>query len=190
MNCGHKTIKHAFANGEVWERCLLCGKTDTGKGKLEDLPMMKPSSKIFWNPEKSQPVKSIPYLVRKEGDIWDIPQTSSPFKARQWAYQGSGKAPYIVTRYDEKRDGAVTSDGWACACMNFTQHTPRTPCKHILNVKLLIGDVGKSDVKLANVDDKKLKAFEAWEREQAAKKKAPTAGVELKHFGATGRKFR
>ncbi len=49
----------------------------------------------------------------------------------------------------------------------------------------------KATAKIANVDQKKLAAFEKWEKGQAAKAgAAPTAGVKLNIFGATGRKFR
>jgi hypothetical protein len=135
--------------------------------------------------------------VRKEGDIWKLPRANSPLWTDQWAYQGSAKSPYIISKRPEGRaDGSTTVEGWACACPNFTRHTPRTDCKHILNVKLKegLGTVKKTAAKTANVDDKKLKAFEAWEREQAMLKAGnkPTAGAnaKLNLFGATTRKFR
>jgi len=138
-------------------------------------------------------VKPSPELVRKQGDIWVLNKANAPFNSKQWAYQGSAKTPYVITHYISKKDGATTEDGWACSCMSFTRNTPRTPCKHILNVMLKenVPGVNKASAKMANVDDEKLKAFQKWEREQAAKEKhKPTSGAELKHFGATGRKFR
>lgn len=130
--------------------------------------------------------------IRTVGEIWPLSNLSAPFQSTQWGYQGSAKVPYVITSYLTKRDGAVTGDGWACSCRSFTQNTPRTPCKHILNVMLKEGKTtNKTAVKLANVNDEKLKAFEKWEREQAAKKPVnPTAGAKLKYFGATGRRFR
>jgi hypothetical protein len=147
------------------------------------------------NPKPNYPVLSAPYQIRNEGDIWKLPKANSPMWTEQWGYQGSAKAPYIISKRDESRvDGSTTATGWACACPNFTRHTPRTPCKHILNVILKegLGAVKPVAAKLANVDDKKLKAFEKWEREQAARDAGnnPTSGVKLNLFGATTRKFR
>lgn len=143
------------------------------------------------------PVKPIspPYMVRKEGEIWQLPKANSPMWTTQWGYQGSAKTPYIISsKPEDTANGSTTKDGWACSCMNFTRHTPRTPCKHILNVQLKhgLGAVKQSTAKLASVDDAKMKAFEAWQREQAARKAGnkPTAGAKLNLFGATTRKFR
>lgn len=134
-------------------------------------------------------------IVRKQGDIWKLPLANAPFRSQQWAYQGSAKTPYVITHYDDKRDGAVTSEGWACSCMSFTRNVPRTPCKHILNVMLDegISSVKKSTAKLANVDDDKLAAFEKWQREEAqrkAKNEKVSGEAKLNLFGNTGRKFR
>jgi len=136
---------------------------------------------------------SKPTLVRKEGDIWKLPKASSPMWTEQWGYQGSSKTPYIISRRSEGINGFImTDDGWACSCPNFTRNTPRTPCKHILNIKLNEGIAAPKAAKLARVDDKTLAEFEKWQREQAAAKKpTPTAGdAKLNLFGATGRKFR
>jgi len=169
-------VSETYAGG----LCYSCGKEEKMVKGLN-----KHAEKLL-NPK--------PTLVRKEGDIWTLDQINAPFNSSQYAYQGSGKAPYVITCYASKRDGAVTSDGWACSCMNFTRHTPRTPCKHILNIMLKHGfTVTKhaAAVKLANVDEKKLAEFEKWQREQAATKKAvPTAGAALALFGVTTRKFR
>ena len=57
---------------------------------------------------------------------------------QQWAYQGSGRVPYIVSR---KRlmaaNGGFKKDEWACSCPAWTQNTPREHCKHIMKVMLL-----------------------------------------------------
>ena len=135
-----------------------------------------------------------PKLVRKEGDIWTLPKATSPMWTQQWCYQGSSKTPYVISHSVERVNGSTTSDGWACSCPNFTRNSPRTPCKHILNIRLKEGYVDlhvKAKAKLANVDAEKLKAFEAWEREQAAaKKQGPADKAKLNLFGSTGRKFR
>lgn len=137
---------------------------------------------------------------RQKGEIWTIDSALSPFGAKQWGYMGSAKDPYIVSQYKTKRDGSTTVDGWACGCMDFTRRTPRTHCKHILNVMLQEGlvpqGVGKNNVKaakaLAGVNDEQLEAFKKWQREQAeASEVKPEAGdASLNLFGSTGRKFR
>lgn len=203
--------------------CVVCKKKcwETYKGGVCSTcqpqgTLMKPKPKLFKNHlgiskeeyegygfgldsvpyQKAKPVsKPTPTLVRKQGDIWKLPKANAPFRSEQWAYQGSAKTPYVVTRYDDKRDGAVTEDGWACSCMSFTRNVPRTPCKHILNVMLKegIGTVQKATAKLANVDDKKMAEFERWQREEAARKKdkqAVSGEAKLNLFGNTGRKFR
>jgi hypothetical protein len=179
--------------------CYLCGKglfmpkkPMYGDGKVVPEWKLLPKS----NATLANPVNTLkPTLVRKEGDIWKLPKSSSPMWTQQWGYQGSAKAPYIISRRDEGHaNGSTTSDGWACSCMSFTRNTPRTPCKHILNVMLKygLGVVQKATAKMANVGDAKLKEFEEWQRQQAALKKGnvPTSGAKLNLFGATTRKFR
>ena len=135
-------------------------------------------------------------IIRKVGEIWELPSTSAPFNSRQWGYQGTAKTPYVITQYHSRVDGSTTSDGWACSCMNFTRHVPRTPCKHILNIMLKEGKTPSGvSVKAAKVSsmltDDDAAAFDQWKREQAEKKYIkPTAGNELALFGATGRRFR
>jgi len=119
-------------------------------------------------------------------------------QAEQWGYQGSAKAPYIITHYFSKVDGSTTQDGWACGCMSFTRNVPRTPCKHILNVMLQEGKKPSAlkskheDIAaLAGLGDADVDAFKKWQKEQAAAKEVkPVSGQELNLFGATGRKFR
>lgn len=133
-------------------------------------------------------------VKHSEGDIWDLPAVNAPFMSKQWGYQGSSSTPYIITRYQTKRDGAVTKDGWACSCMNFTRKTPRTECKHILKVMMQSGVKPTAEAKMAGVADDTLKAFQKWQREQAA---AGVAGVvavkepgKLNMFENKGRKIR
>lgn len=162
----------------------LLQKYNPVTGKWQLLPLKNPEG-----PSK-------PTLVRKEGDIWKLPRASSPMWTDQWGYQGSSKVPYIISHNEQRHDGSTTDDGWACSCPGFTRRTPRTPCKHILNVRLNEGQgVGpapkKSQTKLANLDDQTAAEFEKWQREKAAAKTTPTAGdAKLNLFGSTGRKFR
>jgi hypothetical protein len=142
----------------------------------------------------------IPMSERKNGDWWALPKSNSPMMTQQWGYQGSGKAPYVVTQYKNKCDAQTTNEGWACGCPAFTQHSPRVPCKHVLKIMketkfpsmwLKAGEAAK--VAVATIDDAEAKAFEQWKRDQAAAKAetAPAVGEKkLNLFGNTGRKFR
>lgn len=186
----------------------LIGKHVCSKCHLEGLENMAPKKATGDLQQKYNPVKgkwellplqspegmTKPMLVRKEGDIWKLPRSSSPMWTNQWGYQGSSKVPYIISHNSQKLDGSATDDGWACSCPGFTRRTPRTPCKHILNVRLNEGIVtpkAKTQTQVANLDDKTAAEFEKWQREKAAAKSTPTAGdAKLNLFGSTGRKFR
>ncbi len=50
---------------------------------------------------------------------------------RQWIYpsESNPKRSYTIS---EPKD---SSEPWACSCTGWTQHTPRTDCKHIRGVK-------------------------------------------------------
>jgi hypothetical protein len=133
---------------------------------------------------------------RAIGEIWSLYSGNAPVNAEQWMYQGTAKTPYVITRYKVKVKRSMTSDGWACSCPNFTQHVPRTPCKHILNVMLNTGykqpKTGDLAVSFAGMNDVQIAAFKKWQREQAAAKEVkPTSGdADLAFFQKTGRKFR
>lgn len=133
---------------------------------------------------------------RKNGDFWQLSASTTPFGTEQWGCQGTARTPYIVTHYLNRKDGSTTTDGWACSCPNFTQHVPRTECKHILKIMLAckVAPTGMSNQAAkanANLTNEDAVAFEKWKREQAEKvaKPSDTAG-ELELFGKTGRKFR
>lgn len=137
--------------------------------------------------------------IRTEGEIWKLPKSSSPMWTHQWGYQGSSKAPYIVSHKTDGVTGSTTSDGWACSCMAFTRNTPRTPCKHILNVMLTEGikpaNMQKSNAKvLAGISDAEAVAFKKWQLEMAEQKAknepVKEGGQKLNLFANTGRKFR
>ena len=132
-------------------------------------------------------------VVRTEGDIWEIPATSSPLWVKQWGYQGSAKEPYIISKKN-KIDGGTTNDGWACSCRAFTQHSPRKECKHIINVKHQygLGTVNPTKKAIANMDSDEAAAFAEFKRQQAVNaKQQPVSGdADLALFGQTGRKFR
>jgi hypothetical protein len=184
---------------DILQYAKICLEID-GKivySHLEHTPMknQKSTATLAYPVNKPPLFSAAGKFQPKVGDIWELPKSNSPMWTQQWGYQGSAKAPYIISRRDEGHaNGSTTNDGWACSCMSFTRNTPRTPCKHILNVivKYSLGVVKTATAKMANVDDAKLKEFEKWQREQAALKAGnnPTAGAKLNLFGATTRKFR
>jgi SWIM zinc finger len=91
-------------------------------------------SALTFDPEKD----SIPIMNLKNGEIRKLPKANSPMWAEQWAYQGTAKAPYIVSA--KKKSGNGMTSGWdqvwGCSCPDWTKHSPRVDCKHILAVKL------------------------------------------------------
>ena len=59
----------------------------------------------------------------------------------QWAYQGTAKTPYIVSRKQGyKGNGYATeqerAQEWQCSCKSWTTTVPRAACKHIIAVQL------------------------------------------------------
>ena len=77
----------------------------------------------------------------QSGEIRKLPAASSPMFVSQWAYQGSAKAPYIVSRKQGyKGNGYATEQQkaaeWACSCKSWTTTVPRADCKHIVAIKL------------------------------------------------------
>lgn len=128
-------------------------------------------------------------IVRKPGDVWRLPKTNSPMWTEQWGYQGSAKAPYIISR----KTGTVagTPLEWACSCPNWTRNVPRTNCKHILSVRLKEKMPAEKKT-IPGITSDQQKEFEKWQREKAAAgapvTKSEDTGLNL--FGATGRKFR
>lgn len=133
-------------------------------------------------------------IIRKNGDIWKLPSANAPLNAEQWAYQGSGRKPYVVTYHKTKRDGGTTPDGWACSCPSFTQNVPRDHCKHIIkimaaqNIKPVANIQGLRG--MAALSDEAMDAFKKWQIEQA--EKAEKKGTATLNHGlmTTGRKFR
>lgn len=68
----------------------------------------------------------------KNGEIRKVSASVSPLWTDQWMVMGTAKAPYIVSK-------KTKSGEWQCSCPDWTKHTPRTDCKHILKVKLQEG---------------------------------------------------
>ena len=77
----------------------------------------------------------------KSGEIRKLPAASSPLFVSQWAYQGTAKTPYIVSRKGGyKGNGYATeqqkAQEWQCSCKSWTTTVPRADCKHIVAIKL------------------------------------------------------
>ena len=80
-------------------------------------------------------------MAMQLGEIRKLPAASSPMFVSQWAYQGSAKAPYIVSRKQGyKGNGYATeqqkAQEWQCSCKSWTTTVPRAACKHIIAVQL------------------------------------------------------
>ena len=77
----------------------------------------------------------------KSGEIRKLPAASSPMFVSQWAYQGTAKTPYIVSRKQGyKGNGYATeqqkAQEWQCSCKSWTTTVPRVPCKHVIAIQL------------------------------------------------------
>ena len=77
----------------------------------------------------------------QSGEIRKLPAASSPMFVSQWAYQGTAKTPYIVSRKGGyKGTGYATeqqkAQEWQCSCKSWTTTVPRAACKHIIAVQL------------------------------------------------------
>lgn len=91
-------------------------------------PVMK-ANKVVTMPKptvKSQPMQ--------KGEIRKLAKVNSPLWKDQWAVQGTGKIPYIVSH---KNNAQGSEDEWQCSCPSWTGNMPREDCKHILKIKLV-----------------------------------------------------
>lgn len=83
-------------------------------------------------------------MAMQSGEIRKLPAASSPMFVSQWAYQGTAKAPYIISRKGGyKGTGYATeqqkAQEWQCSCKSWTTTVPRQNCKHIIAIKLKEG---------------------------------------------------
>ena len=91
------------------------------EGVVKPKPLMFPLTKPFLLPKKDEPSQPL-----FNGEVRKLPKANSPLWTMQWAAQGSAKAPYIVSqRPMSQSNGAITSEGWACSCRDFTAVTRR-----------------------------------------------------------------
>ena len=125
--------------------------------------------------------------IMQNGEMRKLPKSNSPMWTEQWAYQGTAKSPYIVSARKGSGDGINTGwdTAWGCSCPDWTKHSPRVDCKHILAVKLK-EKIATNPAKImsANMDAKTKKEFEKFlaQKEKSAVGKSP--------LEERGRKFR
>lgn len=113
------------------------------------------------------PLKKVEEPKMKNGEIRKLPKANSPLWVEQWAVMGTAAKPYVVSLkkvFPNPNVGKVNE--WACSCPNWTSHTPRTECKHILSV------IVKEKLTIpANqaMDEKTAKEFAAFQKQRAKK---------------------
>jgi hypothetical protein len=69
----------------------------------------------------------------KNGEIRKLPKANSPLFVEQWAYQGTAKVPYVVSR---RVITVANQIEWSCSCKSWTTTIPRQACKHIVAIQL------------------------------------------------------
>jgi hypothetical protein len=92
----------------------------------------------------------------KSGEIRKLPAASSPMFVSQWAYQGTAKYPYIISRKGGYKGTGYATEAqkaqeWQCSCKSWTTTVPRQKCKHIVAVMLkekILVDVTPAEWKL------------------------------------------
>lgn len=124
----------------------------------------------------------------KNGDVRKLPQANSPMWSSQWAVQGTAKAPYIVSSKKKAGDGVATGWGetWGCSCPDWTKHSPRTDCKHIVNVKTKEGILITATTAPSNMNPEMKKEFENF----LVQKQAHAVQLGQSALKEKGRKFR
>jgi hypothetical protein len=96
------------------------------------------------------------------GEIRKLPKANSPLWVDQWAVQGTAAKPYVVS----VKSPLGQPKAWSCSCPDWTKHTPRTNCKHILNV--MVKEKLAVPVNSA-MDEKTAKEFAAFQKQRAKK---------------------
>jgi hypothetical protein len=129
----------------------------------------------------------------KNGEVRKLPKSSSPMWSEQWAAQGTAKVPYIVSRKAGNKalwGNNATEDGWACSCADFTRHTPRAECKHIIRVQKKEGLLTPVNAGAGLLPSQQA-AFAKFLAQEKIKKIAAANMGDIKMVGdKTGRKFR
>ena len=158
--------------GVPYEMCTTCGKT---------WPRAK-------KPLTLGPSGDIPSNMQN-GEIRKLPKANSPMWSEQWAYQGTAKSPYIVSAKKKAGNGITSGwdQTWGCSCPDWTKHSPRVDCKHILAVKLKEKiQVTPSDLMSGNMNPETKKEFEKF----LAQKSKAVVQSGKSALEEKGRKFR
>ena len=162
-DCTHEQWTPYSVYGVPYAMCTTCGKT--------------------WpkNPLTFGPSGDIPSNMQN-GEIRKLPKANSPMWSEQWAYQGTAKSPYIVSA---KKAG--WDQTWGCSCPDWTKHSPRVACKHILAVQLKEKiQVTPSDLMSGNMNPETKKEFEKF----LAQKSKAVVQSGKSALEEKGRKFR
>jgi hypothetical protein len=192
-SCGKHTLQHVAHKDDMRPFYALCD------GCLEE--KVKPTA--FLKSVKL-PTTFVASAPMKNGDVRKLPKSNSGLFTEQWAAQGTAKVPYIVTR--QLTSGAIgalrpygenyTDNGWACGCSDFTQHTPRAECKHIIRVQKkegMLGTYSPSGTCVTGVSAEQAEAFKKFMAAEHAKKLVAIANEDggIKMLGDDqGRRFR
>ena len=142
--CSHHKTKMGAEGGVIVFWCDTCGAkaakpVDPWKGaKADEDDEFMTKVKYASIPEGKPMPMSAHSPQMSPGEIRKLPKGSSPLFTEQWAYQGTAKAPYIITARRKPGDGVKTGWDytWACSCRNWTTTMPRQDCKHCIAIKL------------------------------------------------------
>jgi hypothetical protein len=126
---------------------------------------------------------------KKNGQVRKLPRSSSPLFTTQWSAQGSARLPYVISHRENAINGAVTDEGWACSCPDFTRHTPRADCKHICWVKKS-EHIELTAAPVALLPKAQREAFNKFLLQQATAGTPALPAGKSKPFITQGRKFR
>ena len=126
-----------------------------------------------------------------ENEVRKLPTVNSPMRTPQWSFRETARLSYIVSHrhMEAKFKDGLTNQGWACTCPNFTQHTPRTECEHILKVMLTVG-AKPTAPPVASLPEDQQEAFRKFLLQQAERGTPALPAGKAKPFITQGRKFR
>lgn len=136
-NCGN-VLKTSFNTG-----VLICPECETNVAVSNlivmcpncDHPMIKTFNQETGGGKWVCP-KNCSNEVKPGAPIQEISKGSTTGVKRRWLVKGSGKMQYTVVQWTSEYQGQLFS----CSCPAWTQHSPRTDCKHVLKVKLEVPD--------------------------------------------------
>ena len=160
--------------GVPYAMCTTCGKT-------------WPKNPLTFDPKGGIPLSM--QTSMQNGEIRKLPKANSPMWSEQWAYQGTAKSPYIVSAKKKAGNGITSGwdQTWGCSCPDWTKHSPRVACKHILAVQLKEKiQVTPSDLMSGNMNPETKKEFEKF----LAQKSKAVVQSGKSALEEKGRKFR